>query len=160
MDKKEKLIDLIEDFDNAMLVTHGNDEGLQARPMAIADATENGEIWFITDRNSGKIAEIESNPEVGVTMQSGNRFVMLSGTARVVDDQAKIESLWKEVWKVWFPKGKSDPAITLIHVVPSAGEYWDNSGLNGLKYLIKAGKAYFEGDKPAKDEKLNASVKL
>lgn len=160
MDKQEKLIDLIQDFDNAMLVTKTDDGSLDARPMAVADATDDGELWFVTDRNSGKIADLMLDRDVAVTMQSSRKFVTLSGECRVVDDRAKIESLWKEVWKVWFPDGKSDPSIVLLKIEPARGEYWDNSGVAGLKYLIKAGKAYLQGERANVDESVNASVTL
>jgi hypothetical protein len=45
---------------------------------------------------------------------------------------------------------------------PDAGEYWDNSGTSGVKYLIEAGKAYLSGEKPdvATDSKIHGKVKL
>ncbi|MCO8122040.1 pyridoxamine 5'-phosphate oxidase family protein [Stieleria sp. TO1_6] len=160
MNPHDKLIDLIQDFDNAMLITKANGGKLDARPMAIAEATDDGEIWFVTDRNSGKIAELMLDSDVAVTLQGSKTFVSLSGVCRVVDDRAKIESLWNEAWKVWFPAGKSDPAITLLKVQPERGEYWDNSGFSGWKYLFKAGKAYLQGEQPEKDDSISAKVTL
>lgn len=160
MNKQEKLIDLIQDFDNAMLVTKTDDGSLDARPMAVADATDDGELWFVTDRNSGKIADLMLDRDVAVTMQGSRKFVTISGECRVVDDQAKIESLWKEIWKVWFPEGKTDSSIVLLKVEPTRGEYWDNTGVAGMKYLIKAGKAYLQGERAATDESVNASMSL
>ncbi|MCC9658367.1 pyridoxamine 5'-phosphate oxidase family protein [Rhodopirellula halodulae] len=160
MDTQKKLIDLIQDFDNSMLVTKTDDGGLDARPMAIAEATEDGHIWFVTSRNSGKIAELMLDRDVAVTMQSSNKFVTLSGECRVIDDRSKINELWKEAWKVWFPEGKNDPDITLLRVEPERGEYWDNSGLSGINYLIKAGTAYVKGERAETDEKINATVKM
>ncbi len=160
MDTHEKLIGLMGDFDNAMLVTRTDDGQLDARPMAVADLTDAGELWFVTDRSSGKIADLMLDREVVVTMQGSGKYVSVSGQARVVDDRAKIESLWSEAWKVWFPKGKDDASITLLKIVPERGEYWDSSGLTGIKYLIKAGKAYLQGEKPEKEASINASVSM
>lgn len=160
MDTQQKLIDLIQEFDNAMLVTKTGEGALHARPMAIAQATEEGELWFITDRNSGKIADIIHDRDVVVTMQSARKFVTVSGECRVVKDQQKIESLWQEAWKIWFPDGKTDTSIVLLKVDPQCGEYWDNSGTAGLKYLIEAGKAYLQGDRAKTDKSTNASVSL
>ena len=160
MNTEEKLIDLIQDFDNAMLVTKSDHGSLDARPMAVAQATDNGELWFVTDRNSGKIADLMLDRDVAVTMQGSRKFVTLSGECRVVDDQAKLEKLWKEVWKVWFPEGKLDSSIVLLKIEPQRGEYWDNSGVAGIKYVIKAGKAYLEGERAETDSSVNASVSL
>ena len=160
MDTEQKLIDLIQDFDNAMLVTKTDKGSLVARPMAVAQATDEGELWFVTDRKSGKIADLMLDRDVAVTMQSSRKFATLSGECRVIDDRAKIEELWSEAWKVWFPEGKSDPSITLLKIQPQRGEYWDNSGVAGIKYLIKAGKAYLQGERAETDESINASVSL
>lgn len=160
MDTHEKLVSLMKDFDNAMLVTRTDDGKLDARPMAVADLTDSGTLWFVTDRNSGKIADLMLDREVAVTMQNSGKFVSVSGEAQVIDDRAKIESLWSEAWKVWFPEGKNDPSITLLKIAPERGEYWDNSGFSGIKYLIKAGKAYVQGESPEKDPSINAAVSL
>jgi len=160
MDTQHKLIDLLNDFDTAMLVTRGDDGSLDSRPMAVAQVEDDGQIWFVTDRNSGKIADLMLDKEVAVTMQSANKFVSLSGTANAVDDRAKLNDLWSEAWKVWFPEGKASESIVLLRIEPTRGEYWDNSGLNGVKYLLKAGKAYLRGKRPETDTATNASVSL
>ncbi|QDV64066.1 pyridoxamine 5'-phosphate oxidase family protein [Crateriforma conspicua] len=160
MNTEEKLVDIIQSFDNAMLVTKTDDAKLHGRPMAIAEATEDGQLWFVTDRSSGKIADLMLDSDVAVTFQSDRRFATVSGQCHVVDDQAKIEDLWKEAWKVWFPGGPSDPSLTLLRVDPEIGEYWDNSGLSGVRYLIKAGKAYLQGDTPETDDSINATVDM
>lgn len=160
MDTHEKLIDFIQDFSTAMLVTRSDDGSLDARPMAVAKAEDDGQIWFVTDRNSGKVADLMLDSEVAVTMQGSSKFVSLSGIAHPVDDRAKIDELWNEAWKVWFPKGKASDSILLLRVEPTRGEYWDNSGLSGVKYLLKAGKAYLQGERPSTDAATNASISL
>ncbi len=144
-----KLRDLLDEFGVAMLVTRTADGSLRARPMALALAEPDGTLWFATDRHSGKVDELESDGRVAVTMQSKGKFVSLSGTARTVDDRGKVAELWKAEWRVWFPGGKDDPNIVLLKVDGSAGEYWDNSGTSGVKYLIAAGKALLTGERPA-----------
>jgi general stress protein 26 len=160
MDKHEKLMDLLQDFSNAMLVTRTSSGTLDARPMAIAQIEEGGNIWFVTDRNSGKIADLMLDDEVAVTLQGSHRFVALAGRAHRVDDRAKVNELWREAWKIWFTEGKSDPSIILLRIEPARGEYWDNSGFAGIKYLFKAGKAYLQGERAEVDESINASVEL
>jgi general stress protein 26 len=157
-----KLRDLLDEFGVGMLVTRAADGSLRARPMALAEAEPDGTLWFATDRHSGKMDELERDGNVVVTLQSKAKFVSLSGTARGVDDRAKLSSLWKAEWKVWFPGGKDDPNITLLRVDGTAGEYWDNSGVSGLKYLIEAGKALLNGERPSvgEDPKVHGKVTL
>lgn len=159
---EEKLHDLLHDFDAAMLVTRAEDGHLRSRPMALADVDPDGTLWFMTQRHSGKVGEIVSDSHVNVALQSKLKFVSISGRATPVDDRGRIESLWNESWKTWFPGGKTDPSLVLLRVDPVSGEYWDNSGARGINYLIKAGKAYLSGTRPEVDDdlKIHGRVKM
>jgi general stress protein 26 len=160
MDKQEKLVELLRGFDTAMLVTHTPDDQIASRPMAIAEIQDNGEMWFVTDQNSGKMVDLSNDRHVGVALQKNNQFVSMSGKAQVSSDRNKIQQLWQESWRVWFPKGKDDSSLCLLHVLPTRAEYWDNSGTAGIKYLFKAGKAYLQGERPNLDETENASISM
>lgn len=160
MSTHDKLIELMRDFDTAMLVTKTEEGGLDARPMAVAEVTDGGSLWFVTDRRSGKIDDLIRHGTAGITMQGSRKYVSITGTVNVVDDRARVEELWSEGWEIWFPGGKDHPAITLLQFIPEHGEYWDNSGFVGIKYLIKAGKAYLQGERPVVDQAVNATVSL
>lgn len=160
MDTKEKFIDMLGRFDNAMLVTHSQTHDLEARPMAVAQVDEGGGVWFVTDRQSGKMIDLAANRNVVVTMQSSNEFLTMVGRAEIHDNREKVHELWQTNWKVWFPEGKDDPSIVLLRIDPEQGEYWDNSGLSGIKYLFKTGKAYVKGERAETDPDINASVSL
>lgn len=158
----DKLRDLIRDFGVAMLVTRTTDGQLRSRPMAMADVEADGTLWLLTDRNSGKLDEIEADNNVNVTAQSSSKYLSFSGRAVAVDNRQKIDELWQESWKVWFPGGKTDPSLVLLRINGESGEYWDNSGLSGLKYLIEAGKAYLSGSRPdvGEDPQIHGKVTL
>lgn len=160
MDEHKKLIDMIQDFDTAMLVTHHPQHGVDARPMAIAEVDSDGGLWFVSNRHSGKMADIAADSHAAVTLQSGSKFVSISGKLKPVDNRQKVRDLWQESWKVWFPKGVDDRSIILLNLIPDSGEYWDNSGFQGAKYLLKAGKAYLQGSTPdsSKDEHARVSM--
>jgi general stress protein 26 len=157
-----KLRELLEDFDVAMLATRTSEGQLRARPMALAEVEPDGTLWFLTDRHSAKVDEIERDVQVLVTMQSKMKFVSLSGTATPVEDRARVARLWKLEWQAWFPGGKDDPNLVLLRVVGDAGEYWDNSGTSGVKYLVEAGKALLTGTRPdvGGDPKVHGKVDL
>ena len=160
MDTEAKFMDMLEHFDTAMLVTHNASGGLDGRPMAIAELDSDGGLWFVASNDSGKMVDIAKDSDVAVTLQASKKFLTLSGKAAIVNKRDKISELWKKEWQAWFPKGKDDPAIRLIHVVPSRGEYWDNSGFQGLKYRFEAGKAYLQGEKASTGEDIHADVSL
>ena len=157
-----KLRELLEEFGLAMLVTRTPEGRLRARPMALAAVEADGALWFATDRHSGKVEELAHDSHAAVTMQSKTKFVSLSGTATTVDDKAKAAKLWKAEWKVWFPGGQDDPNLILLKLDGHTGEYWDNSGTSGIKYLIEAGKALLTGTRPnvGEDPKVNGKVEL
>lgn len=73
---------------------------------------------------------------------------MLNGRAHLTRERELIERLWSDAWRVWFPQGKSDPAICLIQIEPLEGEYWDSSGARGLKHAFQAARAYATGQQP------------
>lgn len=151
-EKREHLKKLLGGFDTAMLVTRSADGGMRSRPLAIAEKRDDEALYFATAAESPKVAEIETDPHVNVTLQDGRRYVSLSGVARLVRDRGLVERLWSEGWKVWFPQGREDPSLRILVVEPTEAAYWDNSGAHGLKYLFEAAKAYVTGTKPASDE--------
>jgi len=157
-----KLQELLEEFGVAMLVTRTPHGELRGRPMALAEAETDGTLWFITGRHSAKVDELAKDNRVAVTMQSSTKFVSVSGKATAVEDRAHVARLWKVEYKVWFPGGQDDPEIVLLRLDGAAGEYWDNSGTSGLKYLIEAGKALLTGTRPDvdNDPKVHGKVAL
>lgn len=146
----EKVLDLLHSFHTAMLVTHVEDSGaLRARPMEIAGVDDEGHVWFFTDGTSPKIDEIRQEQQVLLTFQKDHqKYLSFAGTARIVTDRAKIESLWKEPYRVWFPGGLENPDLALVRIIPEYADYWDNSGIQGGRYLYEAAKALIKGTTP------------
>jgi len=146
---KQKIHDILGEFDDAMLVTHDPKGYAHARPMRIAACNEDrlDDVWFVTGVDSGKIDEIRREPRVAVTMADGSHYLSLTGHARVVRDAAKIKELWKDSWSIWFPDGPSSEDIALIQVRPIFGEYWDQSLPQGLSFAVEAAKAWMKDEK-------------
>jgi general stress protein 26 len=158
--QEQLLLDLVHDFETAMLVTHAPDGALHARPMAVAQVEPNGDMWFVTDRHSGKMDDIGADAHVNVSMQGDGKFVSISGRATVFENRRKVDEIWNEHLRVWFPGGKDDPNLVLLRVDAREGEFWDNSGTNALKYLFKAGRAYLRGEQPTDDRTEHGRVNL
>lgn len=150
-DAQQHLKDLLRDFSIGMLVTRTSADRLRARPMAIADVDEDDVLYFVTDIESAKVDEAQARPQSQLILQDARRQISVSGTLRVLNDRSLVKRLWSEPMRVWFPKGGEDPSITILAFEAAEGEYWDNSGMNGIKYLFKAAKAYATGARPASD---------
>lgn len=159
-DTRKHLHDIIKDFRTAMLTTRDATDGVHIRPMAVAKLERDEELYFATGLTTPKVDEIEKNNQVAVTFQSSSEFAALYGTARVLKDRALIEELWSEAWRVWFPGGKDDPNLCLLAITPTAAEYWDSSGLEGMKYLYEGLKAIWQQRTPEHDETQHAKVSL
>lgn len=149
--ERKEFLDLLKNFDAAMLVTERNDE-LRSRPMAIAEATEDGRLWFVTSVDSAKMDEITEHPQVNVTMQADRKFLSVSGTTRATRDPDKIDQLWNDALGVWFEEGREDPELILLEVVPTYAEYWDRSGFEAARFMFEAAKSAVTGDTLDEDD--------
>jgi general stress protein 26 len=147
IEKEEKFTQLIGSFGEGMLVTHGKDGELHARPLTLASAEANGEVWFSTGAHSGKVAEIFQDRRVAVIMQGSSRYLSLTGTAEIVVDRAKAGALWRETWRPWFPGGPDDPELVLVHIRANQAEFWDLRGLGGVMYVFDAVKHALKGER-------------
>jgi general stress protein 26 len=144
----ERFHHLLRKFDTGVLITHGEETHFHGRPMVIAHVDDNCDLWFISNEESAKVHEIEEDSRAQVVCQHGRSCVSIAGHASLRRDPARIRELWKVSYQVWFPRGVDDPSIVLIHFAGEHGEYWDNTGLNGCKYLYRAIKALVSKTKP------------
>jgi general stress protein 26 len=156
---KSSLYDLLKNFDVAMLATH-HSKAMHARPMVIARLDKGMDAYLLTDFDSVKVHEIENNPDTLLTFQSSTQFASVKGHVVIERDRALLETMWKETWKVWFPLGKDDPSIAILKFTAQEGEFWNNAGMQGLKYVLGAVKAYIVGDRPSLDSTQHTKVKL
>ena len=59
----DKIKDLAENIKTCMFCTY-NEYRLQSRPMSVQKIDDQGNLWFLSDRNSSHNAEISLNPMV------------------------------------------------------------------------------------------------
>lgn len=152
MDERAKVVELLREYDTAMLVTHDHSV-LEARPMQMAQVDDDGRVWFFTDDRTRKVERVTADRDVLLVLQDDrSSYVSLSGTARVVHDREKAARLWTKAYEVWFPDGLASPHLVLIAVEPRAAEYWDNRGTKGVKYLFQAASALITDSRPEIEE--------
>jgi general stress protein 26 len=169
---QQNFFELVGEFDDAMLITHGPDGDMHARPMSIARIEDDGDLWFVTHIDSTKVEELTKSSRVLVAMQAPRRFASINGRAELVRDRTKIEELWSEAFRLYW-KDAHDPSIALIRVRAEEGEYWDESGISGLKFAFRAATALLSGEQmqrgpsgsgkpgdPGDDVDVHAKVKL
>ena len=149
-----QIADLLEKIDTAMLTTVGPDGFLVSRPLSTRASSFDGKrVWFFTEADSPKVAEIARHPKVNLAYASSDRntYVSLAGTAEVNRDRRRIGRLWNDAMKAFFPNGKDDPNLVLLEVQVRSIEYWDGPGsligqLVGFVVARVTGKEEHMGD--------------
>ena len=155
---KQKVWDLIADIQVAMMTTEGPGGMLHSRPMIARQADFDGRLWFFSRRASDKTDEIASDGHVNLAYADPdrNRYVSVSGQARVRHDRALIHALWSEMSRAWFPQGVDDPDICVIEVDVAHAEYWDApSNAMVLAYGYAKARLTGESAKPGQHGRLD-----
>ena len=119
-----QLCQLIEHMHLAMLTTSNDSGELVSRPMAPLELASDGSIWFFTDRQTEKVAQLQ---KLNLAFTDGDRgtYVSISGHGEIHTDHARMKRLWTPAAKPWFPDGPDSPNLCLIKVVPETAEFWD-----------------------------------
>jgi general stress protein 26 len=149
----ETIRELIKGIDTAMLTTV-TDEGLVSRPMKTQDVEFNGDIWFLTKKDTSKYHELLHNAKVNVAY-ADKSYVSISGTAEIVQSREKVKEFWNAMYEKMLETTWEDPNIVLIKVKAETAEYWESGSLlKQAKFLLEklTGKET--------DTKMNDTVRL
>ncbi|WP_350561153.1 pyridoxamine 5'-phosphate oxidase family protein [Psychrobacter sp. CAL346-MNA-CIBAN-0220] len=160
-EKIDKIQDVIKDIKFAMMSTINNKGDIHAWPMTTTETSLSAkEIWFIGDKTSDVVKDIQENPRVGLSYatQDAKNYVSISGNAELSTDKDKLDELWSPMDSAFFEHGKEDPKVQLIKVVPHGAECWI-SGSSTINMFKMAAAAVQDG-KTAKDvgEQFNISL--
>jgi general stress protein 26 len=139
-DGRAKVSELIKGIHVAMVTTTSVEGGLRSRPLAPQQVDFDGDVYFIVERDSSVVADVALSPAVNVAYVDSSTWVSVSGTARVLDDQAKLAELWDSFTGAWLEGGPEDSRNVLLHVHAESAEYWDSPGakVTQVANLVKA----------------------
>ncbi|WP_317230499.1 pyridoxamine 5'-phosphate oxidase family protein [Clavibacter sp. MX14-G9D] len=155
---RERVAELIKGARIALLTTVNAHGQLVSRPLASQERDFDGDLWFFTKDPSDKTTEIRANDQVNVSLQTGDGFLSIAGTAEVTRDRGRIDELWSAGAEAWFEGGKEDPSVALVRVHADAAEYWYQDTPKPVA-LIKYAKAVVTGERP-KDVGEHGTVEL
>jgi general stress protein 26 len=138
-----KLKEIAEGTDMCMFCTGVDEFPFSTRPMSTQEVDEEGNLWFLSNKESHKNSDIQSDGKVQLIYNntSSYSFLSVAGTASVLYDKAKIDELWKPLFKTWFQEGKDDPNITLIKIRPTEAHYWETKDGKIVSFLKMAAGA-------------------
>lgn len=129
----KKLIDKIE---TAMLTTISA-EGLVSRPMQTQDIEFDGDLWFLTSKETDKYQELLKNPSVNVAYVDKS-YVSIRGTAELIEDIERKKELWSPRYEAYLGTTYEDPKVVLIKVNTEAAEYWETGNTaKSVKQVLK-----------------------
>ncbi|MNC25832.1 Pyridoxamine 5'-phosphate oxidase [compost metagenome] len=128
--------ELIKGIDTAMFTTISA-EGLVSRPMKTQEVEFDGDLWFLTKKDTSKFGEVLHDPRVNV-VYAGKSYVSIRGTARIVQDLEKKKEFWNAGYDAFLKTSYDDPNVILIQVRAEAAEYWKSGNLaEKASYLFK-----------------------
>ncbi len=132
-DPIEQLQTLVKDIKVAMMTTRRPDGRLVSRPMATQEEPAPGaDFWFVTVRDSDKVSDIQSDPNVNLAFYKDRtrEWVSVAGTAVLTDDRALVHRLYRDDWKTWFGQEgdprhgtPDDPRMMLIGVRAASAQF-------------------------------------
>ena len=148
---QQTLWELIRDIRFGML-THRHSSGmLHSFPLTTQNKSidEGAALYFFISRKSELVQSLQhdNNVNVSYTDPGDDRYVSVSGQARISEDAAKKEALWSVMAKPWFPGGVNDPDLALLEIGIQHAEYWDVKE-SKMVQLAKMAKAAITGERP------------
>ncbi|MEZ5284553.1 MAG: pyridoxamine 5'-phosphate oxidase family protein [Vicinamibacterales bacterium] len=128
----DKLYELIDDIEVAMMTTRRSDGHMRARAMATQKRATGADLWFVTAESTAKLGDLSRDPHVNLSYyrESTREWVSVSGTAAVTRDREKVRELYAADWRVWFGEDgdprhgtPDDPRMVLIGVTVHAAAF-------------------------------------
>lgn len=127
------LAEKMKDIDFAMLSTHSPGGTIGARPMSNnRDVDYDGDSWFFTTEDTQMVADIEQDPQVGLSFQGkagllGMRplFISIEGRAELIRSKSAFAEHWTKDLDRWFKDGIDTPGLVLLKVHAKSAHYWD-----------------------------------
>ncbi|PSL41512.1 general stress protein 26 [Planomicrobium soli] len=151
----QKVNKLIKGIDVAMLTTIAGNKAV-SRPMQTQEAEFDGDLWFLTMKDTAKYQEILENPIVNVSY-SGKSYVSISGNAEFSEDLERKKEYWNPAFDKLLETTYDDPNVVLIKVSADSAEYWESG--NPLKTITKFAKKLTTNERLDKDDnELNDTV--
>lgn len=130
----EKVTNVIDDVDIAMVTTidsASSSRRLVSRPLSTQRAEDNGDVLFLTRRDTPFVRDIGMNPQVNVAYSSNKAWVSLAGEARLVEDRALVEQLWSKGASAYMEGGPDNPDNVVVRVAGDTAELWGGESLVG-----------------------------
>ena len=156
-----KLKELSEKARTCMFVTNLDKKPpFNARPMSLQECDDEGNLWFISSKESNKNMEITRDNTVQLYFMNDSDYEYLSvlGQAFIYDDKSTIEDKWSVFANAWFD-GKNDPNVSIIRVTPKEVYYWDTKAGKFVS-MLRFFTAIVSGNKASNKDGVEGKIKI
>lgn len=152
-ESRKKIKELVGDIKVAMMITGFDKKPINAIPMTTKKIDNDGNIWFLSLRNSHHNQDLLKSKDVQLLYSdpSDMEYLSVFGEAEVTTDRAVLEDLYEKTDDNWFEE-IDDPNLTAIKVKPEEAYYWDTK-TNKYITLLKMGVGALTGNKQDIGEK-------
>jgi general stress protein 26 len=156
MSNLDKLYELIDDIEIAMMTTRRPDGHLESRAMATQKRAAGADLWFVTVDGSAKIRDLQGDPHINLAYYKDRtrEWISVSGLATVSHDRAKIRELYQPDWKMWFSEEgdprhgtPDDPRMVLIGVAIHGAVFLEVNKPQPV-VLYEMAKGWLTGESP------------
>lgn len=127
-DARGQLFDQLDTVRAGMLGVEGSGQHMQ--PMTHYVDRDQGEVWFITSRETDLVRAIGQGNTAHFCVQSTSQdyYACLSGPIRQSRDEAKLDEIWSAVAAAFFEDGRDDSNICLLRMPLREAAIWSSTG--------------------------------
>jgi general stress protein 26 len=113
-----------------LAITIDSNGDANARAINTSKLTDEWTLRFMTDRRTRKVGEIAQRGRMTLVYyhEAGGAYVTLVGRARIIEDVAVKQEVWRPANFKWHPGGPTDPNVVLVEFVAERIETWNTPG--------------------------------
>lgn len=150
-----RLWDMIKDIRFGMLTHRHPEGGLHAHPLTTQNKElgEKAVLYFFVSKSTevGRRLQLDGDVNISYADPNKDRYVSVTGFAKVSEDMDAKQRLFNPMAKAWFPGGAADPDLELVEVQILHAEYWDVKESKPTQ-LFKMAAAAVSGKRPEMGE--------
>lgn len=155
-----RLWQALEDTRVGMLGVHA-ERPTHMQPMtAFAERGANS-LWFFTYRDTDLARDAGTGGRHAMfCLVSKDReiYACLGGELHLHEDRERMDRYWNPVVAAWYPEGKDDPRLTLLHMKLDDAEVWV-SHAGPIRFAYEVAKANLTHDTPDVGERASVDFR-
>lgn len=103
--------------------------GQHFQPMTAFVERETGQIWFFTRKDTELVQDLGEGACAMFVFQADDLQACIGGDVTRAFDHDRMNRYWNPLVAAWYPEGKDDPALTMLHMDCVDAEVWiSNAG--------------------------------